>query len=108
MTTNASETVSIMAIAGIMALSQITSTPTVSQYNRNNTTAYVQHVGNYYTSDTDVFFTRSYSSKKSKIIEETISLFDGEMRDFTPIELEQYKQSINKLYKPIGLNVFNL
>lgn len=35
-------------------------------------------------------------------------LFDGEMRDFTQEEGEIYKASLKKIYKPIGVNIFDL
>lgn len=40
--------------------------------------------------------------------EKAIELFDGNMRDFTEEEALIYEKSLDKLYEPIGVNIFDL
>lgn len=40
--------------------------------------------------------------------EKTIELFDGKMRDFTEKEASIYEKSLDKLYEPIRVNIFDL
>lgn len=35
-------------------------------------------------------------------------LFDGEMRNFTKEEAKIYQESLKKIYKPIGVNIFDI
>ena len=35
-------------------------------------------------------------------------LFGSDMRDFTKEEAETYKASLKKIYKPIGVNIFDI
>ena len=42
----------------------------------------------------------SYNSAKE--------LFDGEMRNFTKEEAKIYQESLKKIYKPIGVNIFDI
>lgn len=35
-------------------------------------------------------------------------LFDGELRDFTEEENEEYNKVLDSIYKPTGLNIFDL
>lgn len=40
--------------------------------------------------------------------EQAIELFDGKMRDFTKEESLAYEKSLDNLYKPVGVNIFDL
>lgn len=35
-------------------------------------------------------------------------LFESDMRDFTKEEAETYKASLKKIYKPTGVNIFDI
>ncbi len=42
------------------------------------------------------------------VYDEALNIFGTELRDFTEEEKEAYEKSLNKIYKPIGVNILDL
>lgn len=97
-------TASIMAIASVMFISSLTTTLS-TPYNEDTKVYCIQQNQQDYKTET----ISAFEIKPSKSnYEEAISIFCGEMREFTPSELEQYNNAVCKLYKPTGLNIFEI
>lgn len=57
---------------------------------------------------TNTISTIKYDEKTQTMYEQAKNCFGGEMRDFTKEESEIYEQALEKIYKPIGVNIFDL
>lgn len=53
-------------------------------------------------------FTLPENKKNEDYYERMTGYFDGELRDFTKEESEQYEELLDSIYKPTGLNIFDL
>lgn len=46
--------------------------------------------------------------KLKSFYDEAVELFGGEIRGFTEEESKKYKEGLKRIYKPTGVNIFNL
>lgn len=53
-------------------------------------------------------FPKSIEKPNKTNYEAAKELFAGDMRDFTKEEAEEYQKSLKKIYKPTGVNIFDL
>lgn len=109
MTSRQNETLSIKVFATYVAISAISLTTTV------NTTGMfysprVAIMSDYEQDDigTNTLTPKTYEVNVKTNYEQATELFSGEMRDFTKEEAKQYQESLEKIYRPIGVNVFDL
>ena len=58
--------------------------------------------------DTGTISTYKYKEEKKNVYYQATEIISGEMRDFTEDEAEKYNVTLEKVYKPIGVNIFEL
>lgn len=104
-----SETASIRVMVATVAVSLMSLTTTLNTSAMMDTPPTVI-MGNISENDmgTSTLFPKSFETKNELNYNQAKNLFIGDMRDFTKQEAEQYQQSLNKIYKSIGVNIFDL
>ena len=95
--TSRNDTSSVRAMMTVIALSALSLTTTFNTSGMIYNDSPLAIMGN--ISDNDMVQT-SYNFAKE--------LFESDMRDFTKEEAETYKASLKKIYKPTGVNIFDI
>ena len=72
----------------------------------NQKSSLIEKYSNYGTTNT--LRTLCYEFPKVNYFEESVNLFNVEMRDFTEEEAKVYSSALNSIYKGIGVNIFEL
>ncbi len=110
MMTSRNETSSVRMFASMfVAISALSLTPTVN--NMGITYAPQSAMVNDYVQNnmgTDTLKPKVYEVRKTTNYEQAIEVFDVEMREFTKEEAEKYQEALEEIYKPIGVNIFDL
>lgn len=103
------ETSSKKVLATIVALSALGLTTTL---NSSNYVFNTQQIDNFDVHNKVVdtaticpIFTENIEKNNYQM---AMELFDGEMRDFTQEEQKAYQESLDKIYKPIGVNIWDI
>ncbi len=102
------ETSSIKTVAAAFAISAVglSSIGTLSQDNIFDQAPQIVYEGNLWLTDT--VSTINYYSKSIPVVDVAERLFGSDMREFTVEEAEKYQQALSRIYKPIGVSVFDL
>ena len=103
------ETSSIKAIAACAAFYAFGLTTTITTTNISYASP-VAIMSDYEQNNigTTTLMPKTYEVNKPTNYEQAIELFIDEMRDFTEEEAKNYQESLEKIYKPIGVNIFDL
>ena len=102
------ETSSIKTVAAAVAVSAVSLSAigTLTQQDICNQPPQIVYEGNLWVTDT--VSTIDYYSRTIPVIEVAERMFGSNMRDFTSDENRRYQQALSRIYKPIGVNVFDL
>ena len=106
-----SETSSVRVATAAIALSVLGLTTTLNSGNiRYDIAPPLAAMKNVSENDmgTMTIFPRTVERKVNSRIDSAWQLFDGNMREFTKEETEKYEESLKKIYKPIGVNIFDI
>lgn len=108
--TSKSETLSIRTMATVIAVSALSLTTTLNTSGMTYNASPWAIMGNIAENDmgTTTLKPKTIDTKASSNVELAKELFAGEMRDFTREEAKIYQDSLKKIYKPIGVNIFDI
>ena len=103
------ETSSIKAAVTAIAISAVSLTTTFNTTGMIYTPLAVR-MSDYVQDNTgaNTLTPKPYEVKAYTNYEQATNLFVGEIRDFTNKEAKKYQESLEKIYKPTGVNVFDL
>lgn len=106
-----SETSSVRVATAAIALSVLGLTTTLNsgsiRYDTAPPFAVMKNVSENDMGTMTIFPKRVERTVDSRI-DSARELFDGNMREFTKEETEKYEESLEKIYKPIGVNIFDI
>lgn len=113
MTISRNDTSSIRSVATVIALSALSVTTTFNTSGMIYIDSPPAIMENSLKNDINDMGTTTPSPKMSKTelkssYDLAKELFENDMRDFTKEEAEIYKESLKKIYKPTGVNIFDI
>lgn len=108
--TSKNDTSSVRAMMTVIALSALSLTTTFNTSGMIYNDSPLAIMGN--ISDNDMGTTTPSPQMTKTEVQTSYNfakeLFESDMRDFTKEEAETYKASLKKIYKPTGVNIFDI
>lgn len=108
--TSKNDTSSVRAMMTVVALSALSLTTTFNTSGMTYNDSPLAIMGNMSENDMGTITPSPQITKIETQISYNLAkeLFESDMRDFTKEEAEIYKASLKKIYKPIGVNIFDI
>ena len=104
------ETSSVKALVTWVAMSALSLTTTVNNSGMTYApqTILIDSYNNINDISTASLMPKKIEIKEENSYEQATKLFGVKMRDFTKDESERYQKSLEKIYKPTGVNILDL